>query len=240
MYNETNYPDWVIKKFYNKIIFPENYEESDDCWIWNGSFSGKNVRKNPYGGFSFNINGQRYYYIAHRFCYEYYHGPILNNLHVLHNCDNTACVNINHLWLGTNQDNVDDKVEKKRQAHGETHGNVLLTNEIIFQIYNYCINNQNKNTSQVAELFQLTEDHFKRIINGLSWKHLYQTLSKSHQLRLKNILNIECSRVLNEEIVKQIKYKDLKNMRISDIARKYNVSVQTIYHIRSEKTWSHV
>ncbi len=59
---------------------------------------------------------------AHRLAYENAHGAIPAGMHVLHRCDNRRCINPAHLWIGTNADNVADKVTKGRQARGREHG----------------------------------------------------------------------------------------------------------------------
>lgn len=68
---------------------------------------------------------------THRAAWIAQHGSIPKGMHVLHKCDNRKCINLDHLFLGTNADNVADKVAKNRQARpnirGEQMGQSKLT-----------------------------------------------------------------------------------------------------------------
>lgn len=83
----------------------------DDCWEWLGKVFG-------YGKFAIGSKYRR----SHRLAYVLYVGAIPRGLFVLHSCDNRCCVNPNHLWVGTQQDNMDDMVTKGRQAIGNRNG----------------------------------------------------------------------------------------------------------------------
>ncbi len=110
------------------------------CWNWAGS-----VTEKGYGRFS--TPGQ--VLAAHRVAYEIYIRPIPDGLCVCHHCDNPACVNTDHLFLGTNGDNVQDSVLKMRRAtgdknasrlypervpRGEEHSYSKMTNEAVKQL----------------------------------------------------------------------------------------------------------
>lgn len=86
-------------------------EPNSGCWLWLGRERGSN----NYG--SLKVDGKNH--VAHRYSYKRFVGEIPDGLYVLHRCDNPACVNPNHLFLGTIQDNTDDKVRKGRQAKGD-------------------------------------------------------------------------------------------------------------------------
>jgi len=96
------------------------WEPNSGCLLWLGGL-------NSHGYGHFRIGGilKR----AHRASYELHKGPIPAGLFVCHSCDNKACINTNHLYVGTRQQNVDDAVRRKRlkPRRGERNGRAKLT-----------------------------------------------------------------------------------------------------------------
>jgi len=89
----------------------------DSCWEWSGNI---NHTRGGYGThqhtFEHMTYRKRYMTVScHRHFFQIWHDVKLpSNIQVLHKCDNPKCVRPDHLFIGSNQDNTDDKVNKKR------------------------------------------------------------------------------------------------------------------------------
>ncbi len=94
---------------------------ADGCWRWTGFVL------NGYGEVHLHRNARTCR--VHRLAWVIYRGAIPDGLCVLHHCDKPLCFNPDHLFLGTQGDNIADKVAKQRQARGERQGNARLTRE---------------------------------------------------------------------------------------------------------------
>ena len=92
----------IIERFWPKV----RKADGDGCWEWQAS-------RMPKGYGRLGISGVMV--LAHRVSYELNIGPIQAGLFVLHKCDNPSCVRPDHLFLGTQADNVHDAKAKGRK-----------------------------------------------------------------------------------------------------------------------------
>lgn len=140
----------------NNNYTPEPYS---GCWIWTG-----NVRKG-YG--YFKVKGKQV--AAHRLSWTLHRGAIPNELWVLHHCDTPACVNPDHLFLGTVQDNVADCVRKNRliPIQGENNPIHKLSESDVLKI-----RSDKRSDTLIASQFGVSRRLIWAIKRRLHWKHI--------------------------------------------------------------------
>lgn len=126
------------------------------CWQWRA-----HTDKDGYGV----LPGDRQNTRAHRLSYEIHAGPIPNGLIVCHHCDNPGCVNPDHLFVGTQKDNAQDALKKKRHYVGEKNGRSKLTEENVKEILN-----SNMNGQQLADKFDVTRSTINNVRRGETWQ----------------------------------------------------------------------
>lgn len=108
-------------------------------------------------------------YFAHRFIYEYYNGEIPKGMIICHKCDNPKCVNIKHLFIGTHDDNVQDKIKKGRSRilQGSECGRAKLNEDDVIRI-----RNDNRKYKEIAIEYKVSLITIKQIRARKTWKHI--------------------------------------------------------------------
>ncbi len=134
--------------------FMSHVTKTEACWNWNSSKDG--------GGYGqTNIGSEKIK--AHRLSYELFKGEITDNLLVCHGCDNPSCVNPEHLWLGTNKDNMKDMHDKGR----------IYTKLSPYQITKMRqLWKDGSSSKEICEKYGVTSGHLSNIVNRKIWKHI--------------------------------------------------------------------
>lgn len=131
----------------------------NDCWLWTGS------KRGSYG----KIKDNRKSLLSHRVSYELHFGVIPDGMLVCHRCDIPGCVNPNHLFLGTQSDNLKDCRDKGRfdQVSGSRQWMSKLTDSEVLEI----LRDGRKNVV-IAEEYGVSAATISYIKSRKTWKHV--------------------------------------------------------------------
>ena len=145
------------EKFWKKV----DKGGEGDCWLWTGSDNGK-------GGYGrMGIDGKAK--SAHRISWELHNEKIPEGMHVLHHCDVRNCVNPAHLYIGTHQDNVNDRIRRGRQLRGENHGSSKLTSKDVAEIRRLYATGV-LSPKHIGGMFLVSGGHVSCIAKGKYWQ----------------------------------------------------------------------
>lgn len=144
----------VVRRFLERLAVNER-----GCWEWMGS-------RNEKGYGCVGLRSE--VYAAHRAAYAMFVEPI-GDLHVLHRCDNPPCCNPEHLFIGTNMDNVADKVAKGRAVaapprFGEEHPGAKISDRDLDEII--ARRAAGERCKSIAAAFGIRSDYVSRLTRG--------------------------------------------------------------------------
>lgn len=140
-----------IARFWDKV------DKSGDCWLWTAGLSVDGYGQFWLGGYQMRAN---------RISYAMVEGDP-GSRHVCHKCDNRRCVNPEHLWVGTNKDNMVDRDEKQRMARGSLQGLAVLTEKRVLEIVV-----SDESALALAERHGCSRRTIYDIRLGNSWNHV--------------------------------------------------------------------
>jgi len=141
-----------MDKFWNKV------KKTRSCWIWTA-----HKDKDGYGRIRINSRDFR----AHRVAWALKNGDP-GKLLVCHKCDNPSCVNPDHLFAGTNADNLGDMARKGRSTFGEKHPTAKLTWAKVREIRKAYASGEHLQ-KDLAKKFGIHTSHIGNIIHNRSW-----------------------------------------------------------------------
>lgn len=126
------------------------------------------VPTNHGGHVQVKFDGKRI--MAHRMAWELVNGEIPKNMLVLHKCDVPSCVNVEHLFLGTVRDNMNDRGAKGRTARGDKVGTSKLSPSDVVTIKGRALRGESRRT--IATDFGVSKTTIEKILDGKNWRHI--------------------------------------------------------------------
>ena len=145
----------LADRLQSKIEVQEN-----GCWRYTGGLNGRG-----YG----NIWDRGRTRSAHVVSYELHVGKVTEGMSVLHTCDNRCCVNPEHLFIGTTQDNIDDMMAKGRDGFkGIRNGRGILLEEHV-NLIRFYLRNTFLSQGDIARKFGVCRGTISAISTGRNW-----------------------------------------------------------------------
>lgn len=141
------------ERFWKRVV------KTATCWLWQGATDKDGYGRVWYNGFTCR---------AHRIAYEWVYGP--TNLFLLHQCDTPACVRPDHLFKGTQADNIADAYAKGRKNDiGEANGFAKLNPDLVREIRRRAVD---ESQLDLAREFGINYSHLSEVVNRKVWTHV--------------------------------------------------------------------
>lgn len=150
-----------MKKNFTKQDFYDILQPNGDCLEWTKALNAYGYGVTQYG----NYNAFK----AHRLSLIL-EGYDITGKHVLHKCDNPKCCNPNHLFIGSQNDNMKDMKQKRRSTIGEKNPRSILTEKNVIEIID--LKKAGKSVKDISTKFGVHIQTIYDILQGRKWKHI--------------------------------------------------------------------
>ena len=179
---------------------------------------------------------------AHRVAWIQAKGEIPEGMCVCHKCDNPPCINVEHLFLGTNADNVRDREEKGRGncgcSRGELNPYSKLEDKDISKIHELLYARVSQR--EIAQIYGVSQKAISNIKQGKAWSHIQSPYPSQTSRAGINRGKLQPNAKLKDVDIPTIHELIYLGYKLTDIAKMYAVSKQTIFKIKQGKIWRHI
>lgn len=219
------------ERFWSKV----NKNAPNGCWEWTAYRSPKG-----YGRFQTGtLEGPRF---AHRLSYEDAKGRIPKGRFVCHSCDNPACVNPAHLWLGDNKANMADCRKKGRyygsgpaRPRGESHGKSKFDSDTVTAIRRAYINGESR--ASITTRFSIKPSFLDDVVSGRVWRHLLGQEGSPTLAELQSAKRTAPAAKLTREVATEIRRRLSNGETGKALASAYGIHAATVSDIKRGKIW---
>lgn len=160
-----------MNKTIEQRFWAKTSKQSNGCWQWTGATDTKG-----YGRFHVWRMGT---ILAHRYAWQLTNGLIPEGMFACHRCDNPACVNPEHIFIGTAEENTRDMLTKQRHSRGESHGDKIrradrgnrkLSPDDVVAIRAEL--KRGERQRDIARAFGISQGAVSQINRGATWGHV--------------------------------------------------------------------